>query len=169
MKKLFCFILLAAILGPMFVSADVGEFNKPWCDTIPEEDRTGGIVPCGRDCNDPESEDYDESVPCQLCHLFVLIQRIINFLLLRIVPIIAVLMITIGGFMYILAYSSDTGGPGMLSKANQLFKSVLLGLLVVYGAYLLVGFFLFSVGLADWIGVTYSSWWERGVFLIECP
>ena len=43
------------------------------------EELQGGLVPCGRNCDDPCTPEC-ECAPCTLCHLFVLLKRIIDFL-----------------------------------------------------------------------------------------
>lgn len=141
--------------------------DEEWCETLSEESRTGGLVPCGRSCGDPTTSE-DEAEPCQLCHFFVMIERWINGLLFKIIPALAALMIAIGGGMYILS----RGDPEKLSQAKKLFASVALGMVIIYGAFLIIGAFLFIIGLAttpvDWNNF-YQSWWKEGIFRIDCP
>lgn len=126
-----------------------------------------GLVPCGLSQDDPDQAG-DQTVPCQFCHLFVLFNNVMKFLLIRIVPILAVLMIAIGGFMYIFAYiSGDTGSgggqPPLISQAKKLFASVAIGLLIIYSAWFFVNLFFQILGVADWIGFTKGGW------KIDCP
>lgn len=111
---------------------------------------TEGLVPCGT-----------EGCPCTFCHFFVMFDRIIEYLLFEIVPILATLMLAIGGFMYILAYAGK-GGPDTLSQAKTLFKSVIIGLILVYAAWLIVNTFLGVIGVREWTGLK-DGWSE-----IEC-
>jgi hypothetical protein len=121
-----------------------------------------GLVPCGTsDC------------PCQFCHLFVLFQNIVNFFLYDIVPPLAVLMIAIGGFMYMFAYFSPgqalpgggKGGPALLSQAKKIITATIIGLLIIYGAWLVVNFFFQFIGVSTWQGWSLKeSWWQ-----IKCP
>lgn len=118
---------------------------------IPLVSLAAGLVPCG-----------GEGEPaCQLCHFFVLFDNIVKFLLLPppvgggIVPGIAALMIAIGGFMYIFAYAGGTErGPEMLSTAKRLFTAVAIGLIIIYGAWLIVDSFFAIIGVKpifrDW-------------------
>jgi hypothetical protein len=129
----------------------------------------GGLVPCGLSKDDPD-QPGDQTVSCKLCHLFVMFDNIIDFFLLPppagggIVPAIAVIIIAIGGFMYILAYAGvGEGGPEMLSRAKSLFKSVALGLLIIYGAWLIINTFLWAIGVDSWTGLR-EGWW-----IINCP
>jgi len=129
-----------------------------------------GLVPCGLSEDDPE-QPGDQTVPCKLCHFFVMLDMWIDRLLFMVVPPLAVLMIAIGGGMYIVSQ----GNPEMLGRAKKLFTSVVFGLLIIYGAYVIIGLFLMTIGLADgtqggpnWYDI-YKSWWKEGFFEIPCP
>lgn len=126
-----------------------------------------GLVPCGLSEDDPD-QPGDQTVACKFCHFFVMLDGIIDFLLFKIVPPLAALMIAIGGGMYIVSQ----GNPEMLGQAKKLFTSVVIGLLIIYGAFLIVGFFLKFIGLAEtptnWYAL-YRYWWEDGLFIINCP
>ncbi len=111
---------------------------------------TEGLVPCGT-----------PGCPCTFCDLFVMFSRIVNYVLFRIVPLAAAFMIAIGGFMFILAYSGK-GGPDTLSKARTLFKSVAIGLILIYAAWLIVNAFFWVIGVNTWTGLR-EGWWK-----IEC-
>ncbi len=104
-----------------------------------------GLVPCG---NVP-------SCPCELCDLFVMIDRVLDFLLFKIVPVLAALMIAIGGFMYIFAL----GKPETISQAKRLFTAVAIGLLIIYGAWVIINTFFVLIGVGDWTGLK-SGWWQ---------
>lgn len=124
-----------------------------------------GLVPCGLSKDDPDQEG-DQTVPCEFCHLFVLFNNVMNFLLTRIVPVLAVLMIAIGGFMFVFAYISAEGGggePALISQAKKLFSSVAIGLIIAYGAWLFINLFFQLIGVADWTGLK-EGWWK-----INCP
>ncbi len=139
--------------------------DADWCKNIPIEKRVGGLVPCGRSCDDPTTDEIDESDPCQLCDFFVMLDKWIDRLLFMVVPPLAVLMIAIGGGMYIISQ----GQPEMLSRAKRLFTAVVIGLLIIYGAFLIIGTLLWAIGLADWTTDIYQNWWSQGLFEIPCP
>ena len=118
-----------------------------------------GLVPCGgKDC------------PCTLCDFFVMFKNIVDFVMFRIVPLVAVLMILIGGFMYIIAYGGPTeileggkkGGTQLLSQAKSLFKSVVIGLFIVFGAWLIVNLFFQVIGVEKWTNL------REGWQIIDC-
>ena len=124
---------------------------------VPRLTQAAGLVPCGGP-GEPA---------CQLCHIFVMLDRIIDSILIQIVPSLAALMIAVGGFMYIIAYVGG-GEPEMLSRAKRLFTSVAFGLLIIYGAFLIIGTFFWFIGLADWTEEIYRNWWREGFFEIPC-
>ena len=111
-----------------------------------------GLVPCG-----------GEGDPCTLCDFFQLFKNIIDFLLLPphgIIPIIATLMLVIGGIMFFLA----GGSPEGLGKAKRLITSVVIGLIIIYGAWIFVNFVLtFSGFINPDFGWDPSQW-----FKLEC-
>lgn len=111
-----------------------------------------GIVPCG---------GPDEKA-CTFCDFFVMLDRIIKFFLipdqvnggLPMVPILAVLMIVIAGFLYIISYSGGLadlgegkkGGPALIGQAKKIISSVVAGLFIVYGAWLIINAFFWIIG-----------------------
>ena len=131
---------------------------------IPQQIQAG-VVPCGLSEDDPK-QDGDQTVPCQLCHFFVLFKNIVDFLLLPpfgIVPIVATLMIVIAGLYFFLAGQD----PAMLSKAKAILTSTLWGLIIIYGAWIFVNTFFLFIGVAEWAG--FLGGWREGWFVFPCP
>lgn len=116
---------------------------------IPQIIQSAGLVPCG---------GKDEP-PCQLCHLFVMLDNIVDFVLIKLVPPLAVLMVVIGGTMFLLA----GGNPGILSRANSLLTAVFIGLVIVYGSWIIINIFFTLIGVSEWTGLS------EGWFKINCP
>lgn len=168
MKKIIFIILLISLFffsAPIFLIEAGDPSDQPWCEEIPEKDRTGGLVPCGRSCGDPTTPE-DEAAPCQLCDFFVMIDTWFDGLLTIFAPVMAALMIAIGGGMYIFAF----GDPEKISRAKKLFTAVVIGLVIIYGAWFILGLFLEIIGLnPDWTLPFYRDWWEKGAFEIPCP
>jgi len=108
---------------------------------------TGSLVPCGGEGN-----------PCQFCHIFVLINNIITLILTCLAPIVAGLMLVIGG-LYLLAAGPS---PENVSKAKSIITSAVIGLVIIFVAWVFLNTFLAAIGVADWTGLT--TWWE-----IKCP
>jgi len=53
-----------------------------------------------------------------------------------------------GGFMYIISRAS----PEKLTTVKSLFTAVAIGLLIVYGAWLIINVFLMTIGALSWSG-----------------
>jgi len=134
-KTFFISLLFLLLIVPVLVFA--GGTNCP----------TEGLVPCGTD-----------SCPCEICDLFIMFDRILDELFLAIIPVLAALMIVIGGSYYIISQ----GSPEKLNKAKSLFVSVAIGLLIIYGAWFLINMFLMTLGVTAWDGFG-EEWWK-----IEC-
>ncbi|OGZ22032.1 MAG: hypothetical protein A2W55_00185 [Candidatus Nealsonbacteria bacterium RIFCSPHIGHO2_02_38_10] len=144
MKRVFLIFLLSFFLISLagFVFA---EENK-------------GLVPCGN----PGQK------LCTICDFFVLASNIINFILFTIVPPLAILLLSVGGFMYMIAYMAPGQGPGLITRAKSVLVSTLIGLVIIYGAFIIVGTFLSLIGLADWTTNIYGDWMQGKFFEIKC-
>jgi hypothetical protein len=125
------------------------------CPTCPEE-LQGGLVPCGRSCDDPCTAEC-ECAPCTLCHLFVLAKRVIDFLTLNILFPLAVLMIVIGGVMFLTA----AGDPGRIGTAKKILTSVVIGLVIIFLAWLIVDTIIMFITKS---GSPFQNWTT-----IDCP
>ncbi|MCH7828755.1 hypothetical protein IH982_02780 [Patescibacteria group bacterium] len=129
MKKFLPIVLIVFLFLPLLIFAQQG------------------LVPCGEAGN-----------PCKLCHLFQLVNNILNWVLFVIIPIIAPIFIVIGGIYLLIA----RGDPGMFSKGKSVLTATVIGLIIVYTAYVLLSTVLTSLGVANWTGL--GSWWQ-----IACP
>jgi hypothetical protein len=122
-----------------------------------------GLVPCGGP-GEPA---------CQFCHFFVLFKNVIDFLLNVIVIPLGVLMIAIGGFMFVFAYLfpdmilpgslNVKGGSALLMQAKRVIMSAIFGLVIIFAAWIIINTFFQVIGVADWTGLK-GGWWK-----IECP
>lgn len=83
------------------------------------------LVPCGTDAN---------KVSCNLCHLFVLGQNIVDFLTKVIAPSIAVLAFALAGFKILIS----GGSPGKRQEGMNIIKNTIIGLLIVFGAWIII-------------------------------
>jgi len=118
---------------------------------------SAGLVPCGR-VNDPQATEA-EKMPCQLCHFFILFQRIFNFVVFDIVPVLAILMVIIAGIYFLTA----GGQPANIEKGKNILRDTAIVLLIIYGGWLLINLFFLVIGVADWTGL------RTGWFKIKCP
>lgn len=91
-----------------------------------------GLVPCGTEAN-PE--------PCTVCHLFMLISNVINFILFSLLTPLAVLGIIIGGIMILTAGGSED----RLKRGKAILSSVIIGIFLAFAAWLIVDTILKSI------------------------
>jgi hypothetical protein len=87
--------------------------------------------------------------PCKLCDLFVIIDNIVDFILIDIVPPIAVTAFVIGGVYFFMS----RGNPQSVSKAKSVLTAAVIGLLLVYGSFLIVSLFFNAIGVSQWTGL----------------
>jgi len=106
-----------------------------------------GLVPCG-------SEN-----PCQLCDIFVLFDNVVKFVLTHLVPPAAVIMLVIGGIMFFTAM----GDPNKVNQAKDIIQWTIIGLFIIYGAWVIVNTFFLLIGVAKWTGL------KGGWFEYPCP
>lgn len=157
MKKialLFLIIFLTGLFLPQVTLA--GEYKADG-KTIHYK----GLVPCGKS-EASQGEDREVEEPCQFCHFFVMFDGIVDFVLIYVIPPIAVLMLVVGGIMFYFA----GGRPELVTRGKSLIKNVVIGLFLAYGAFMLVGTVLKIIGVADWTGL--QNFIDNGVFTINC-
>ena len=106
------------------------------------------FIPCGT----------NKTEPCEFCHIFVLINNIINFILTKLTPAIATLMLVVGGARYMAAGASENE----LSGAKEIFKTTVAGLLITLMSWIFLNMFLSFMGISSWTGL--GTWWQ-----IQCP
>ncbi|MDP3057523.1 MAG: VCBS repeat-containing protein [bacterium] len=122
------------------------------CQTIinvspPPPPPTGGLVPCGRLANAiPASgpDLIDESAPCTLCALFYMLKNIINFVMTLSVGI-GVFILVIAGLLY--AFSA--GNPGKISLAKSAVTSAIIGIAIIFIAWMAIAVILQGMGYAN--------------------
>jgi len=116
----------------------------------------GGLVPCGRTCDDWCTKNC-ECAPCTLCHLFVLFKRIVDFLVINIIFPLAALMFVVGGVMFLTA----GGNPGRIGTAKKIVTAVVMGIVIILVAWLIVDTVITFITPA---GSPFQSW-----HTIDCP
>jgi hypothetical protein len=110
--------------------------------------QAAGLVPCGG-----EGEPV-----CTFCHFFVMINAIVKFVMFTLVPAIAVLMLVIGGVMFFFA----GGSPNILSRAKGVITSVVIGLVIIFAAWVIVNTILTGSGIVQ--APSILQWYQ-----IDCP
>lgn len=91
------------------------------------------LIPCGRNIDDKNTGDIDETKPCTLCHIVLGGQKLISWGL-RIMSIIAITVIFAMGVLYILS----AGNSSMMETAKGGMIASLIGFAVMLSAYLIV-------------------------------
>lgn len=92
------------------------------------------------------------------CHLFVLLDNIIDFILFQLNILITICLFVYIGVLYY--FGGDESAK--ITRAQITFKSMMIGLFIMYGAWLFITLFLNVIGVAKWVG------FENGAFLIKC-
>jgi len=182
MKKIFFLVFFTALFLPLTGLALGGYYTIDASGTIYQV-QYDGLVPCGKcvnvsgatlpgatiigECNqetpggDPVPIGYPiskKSVRCIICHIFVTLDGVIDFVLLQIVPAISTLLFIFAG----LSYYQAMGTPEKLTKAKSLLFSVIIGLTIIYASWIIVNTSLSVLGVADWVG------FGEGWFQIKC-
>jgi len=166
LNLLLSFILIGILL-PSVSLAVAGIYQAKDGTSICYE----GLVPCG--LGKPywkgtvvggrcQGDKVVGGVSCQFCHFFVMINGIVNFILINVVPYLAVLMLVAGGIMFYFG----GGKPDLLNRGKKLITGVIIGLFLIYGSYMIVGVFLSVLGASEWSGLT--NWAAQGPFSINC-
>ena len=102
-----------------------------------------GLVPCGKSEASAGETSGDSpanpgvEMPCQLCHVFVMLSEIVRFGITYIIPPIAILLIAWGGVQIFLAGSN----PGAVKSGIETIKWVAIGIALILGAWILVNTF----------------------------
>lgn len=121
------------------------------CDIVPG---SAGLIPCGKAMNDP-STDWNECDACTLCSLILMGQLIIEFLV-KITAVLALIMITFSGLLYMFA----AGSSGAIEKAKSMMKYALLGFVLVFIAWAMIDSILITMGYIDPMG---GEW-----YVVDC-
>lgn len=126
-KTLFTsFIIAAAGLGAIFLLpllSPVAYDNALFAKLVPE-------------CSNLSVGGKTVTQVCTICDLFKLIQNILNFAWIYITFPVAALMLAIGGFMMLMPGLSGEKGSGSYSKGKKIITNALLGVVIVFMAWL---------------------------------
>lgn len=151
MKKFFIIVFLTGLLFLPLISL-AGEY-KVQGRTVHYQ----GLIPCGKSAVGP-GESIEVTYPCQFCHLLVMLDGIIDFLLFKIIPLIAVLMLVVGGIMFFFA----SGSPKVYETAKNLISSVIKGLVIIFSAWIIVNTVFMFIGLSEFgLSLTGPDKWNQ--------
>lgn len=108
--------------------------------------QAAGLVPCG---------GYGEP-SCTFCHFFEMINNIIRDVLFKFVPAIAALMLVVGGILFLFAGVN----PEALNQAKGIMTSVVIGLVIILGAWIIINTILTQIGIVSSPSVL--QWYQIG-------
>lgn len=95
-----------------------------------------GLVPnCGTD-------SFGSQSPCGLCQIFELISNIFKFIAFSLTPPIAGLLILVAGVLFL----TSAGSEKRVEQAKEVFKNLVIGLIIVYVSFLLVNTLINVIG-----------------------
>jgi len=133
-----------------------------------------GLVPCGKGVKVngvPFEDEFDTDrdvcpirqtceMPCQFCHLFVMLQGILGYVL-AIVFLISTFLFAVAGLMILTA----SGNPQTIQNAKKIFTSAAIGLVIIFSAWIITNTIFIFLNVADWQGWNLRTGW----FKINCP
>lgn len=146
---IFALLILAAFFALFFAAPEAHAETVISC---PIEGGEGGIVPCGRQCDDPTTPII-ESAQCAFCHFFYLSDNIINFVMFRILPGLAVLLIVWAGLLLVTA----RGSSGQMDLGKKILLWVVVGYAIAFLGWMVLNSFFTIAGLKKWTGIVGES------------
>ena len=144
MKKTFVVFFIAFIFLFLFLGTTKAAVIAA---NICDESNGGnlGLVPCGSAINN----SGNLTCPCELEHVFVLVLNLYNFAVWKISVPLASLLVVIGGIMLLVS----GGNPGLASKARTILWGAVIGIVLVFGAWIIINTILVAIGYnfaANW-------------------
>lgn len=94
---------------------------------------SAGLVTCGLSSQDVAGTAAIEGM-CTLCDLYVLAQKIVNFLMWQVTPIIAILAFSWAGFKILISGPN----PGLRSEGFGIIKKTLVGIVIVFSSWIII-------------------------------
>ncbi len=61
-----------------------------------------------------------------------------------------------------------SGKPESFNRAKSILTAAVIGLAIMFVAFIFIGTFLQMIGLAEWTTDIYHTWWEEGPFEFPC-
>lgn len=151
--------LFAALILTVFMPAALVSINVFPADTITitntavaagAPSTTGGLVPCGRTNDNPDTEN-NETDQCSLCHLAFIANNVVLFFF-GIASVMALLAFVIAGFLYILTGAN----PASKTQAKAAIENIVKGYIIVFCSWLIIDFVLSAWGYIDPLGGEWS-------------
>jgi len=154
MFKLIPFLIIIILLIPFSVQADFNPINA----------LKGPIVPCGIGClkwegdrcvQAKEGMTLERAQSCTLCHFFVMAKNIIEFILALIMFLVPV-FVAAGGIIIL----TSSGKPDQVGWGKKMITYALIGLVIAFGAWTIIGTVLNTLIGGENIPVIPWAWYE---------
>lgn len=97
--------------------------------------------------------------PCRICDIWVLADKVVNFVYFLATPILVIIIIA-GGFIYL----TSGGNPKKTEQAKSLLSSAIVGIIIALAAFLIVDTILKTLVRQDF---TWPSW--KTITTNSCP
>lgn len=120
------------------------DFRDPDTGVCSSSNVCGGLVPCGRLVDNPDTTDINETDPCSICALFYMVKSLVNYAV-KISFILAVFSLVISGLLY----SASAGNSQMIDLAKRAVYYTVMGMFIIFLAWLVVAVILKALGYAD--------------------
>jgi len=115
---------------------------------------TGGLVPCGKDTNGNNLIDPNER--CTICHIFVVADRIIGFLLFQVTMPLAVVFILYGGILMVTAAGSEP----QIIKGKRFLMWTVIGMVIAFAAWIIVNLIISTLVPSTFNFTFGTNWWS---------
>jgi hypothetical protein len=159
-RRIILIILFFLVFSFVFLPKNTLLFAQygPHGDCSSPNPCKGGIVPCGRTCDD-DSTPNDECAHCNLCHVFILIQRVISTLLVPLAIALVGLMAMVAGVLFITA----SGDPGRIMQARKTITAAVIGLVIVLLSWTIINTIIaFATNnTQNGIGIIFGQKWNE--------
>lgn len=136
------FIILIIVLASTIISA------------LPAHAEPTGLVTCGLRSDDPNSTTLKNE--CTECDIILLVKTVIDFLTLKVTPVLAFLLIVLSGAIIVLGGAR----PEMVSKGKSMLTNTIIAVIIIYGSFIVVTFVLKALAGDKNVSETW--------YLIEC-
>lgn len=100
---------------------------------------------------------------CTICHFFIMFSGIITFIFTTLAPFLAVIILAVGGVM--LAFAG--GNPELIKKGWATIKGVSIGLVLIYGSFIITAAFFGVLGFIQWEGFSGNLFSVRNCAIIR--
>ena len=114
--------------------------------------KESSIVPCNRNYDDPATT-WDETESCQIKHIFILIKKLIDFLLYQVTLVALVLLTLYTGVVFYLSFRN----PDVLAQVKSIWKKAGAGFALLFLAWIIVSMVLKIFGYK--VGI-FGDWWR---------